>query len=68
MEADFSQLSQMFENLFRNVIEHGGDDVTVSVGRTWDGFYVEDTGPGIPEDERDDVLDRGTQQNAKRLD
>jgi signal transduction histidine kinase len=33
--------------------------VTVRVGRTRDGFYVEDTGPGIPENERDDVLDSG---------
>ncbi|WP_255152965.1 MULTISPECIES: ATP-binding protein [Haloarculaceae] len=40
-------------------MEYGQDDVTVRVDRTRDGFYVEDTGPGIPENERDDVLDSG---------
>ena len=42
MGADFSRFSQMFENLFRNAFEHGGDNVTMRVGRTWDGFSVED--------------------------
>jgi PAS domain S-box-containing protein len=39
--------------------EHGGDDVTVTVGELSDGFYVEDDGPGIPEDERDRVFESG---------
>ncbi|AGB15144.1 signal transduction histidine kinase [Halovivax ruber XH-70] len=30
--ADESRLSQVFENLFRNAVEHGGPDVTVTVG------------------------------------
>ncbi len=37
------------ENLFRNAVEHGGDDVTVSVGTESWGFYVTDDGPGIPD-------------------
>ncbi|WP_323190531.1 histidine kinase N-terminal 7TM domain-containing protein [Halostella sp. PRR32] len=37
------------------------DDLTVRVGRLdgQEGFYVEDDGPGIPESERSQVLERG---------
>ena len=59
IRADRSRLKQLFENLFRNAVEHGGDGVTVTVGPLADGFYVEDDGPGIPDDERDTVFDAG---------
>ena len=59
VEADRSRLQQLFENLYRNAIEHGGDDVTVSVGAIDDGFYVADTGPGIPPPDREDVFEAG---------
>ena len=59
IEADDDRLCQLLENLFRNAIEHGGDDVTVTVGTVDDGFYVEDDGPGIPADRRDDVFSAG---------
>ncbi|TYT61946.1 ATP-binding protein [Natrialba swarupiae] len=49
----------VFENLFKNAIDHGESDVTVRVGPLEDGFYVEDTGPGIPESERESVLQAG---------
>ena len=56
--GDWSRLQQVFENLFRNSVEHGGEDVTVRVGdlEGGDGVYVEDDGAGIPEDERDQVF------------
>lgn len=57
IHADESRLKQVFENLVRNAVEHGGREVTVTVGEVDDGFYVEDDGRGIPEDERDDVFD-----------
>jgi PAS domain S-box-containing protein len=57
--ADPDRLVQVFENLLRNSAEHGGDTVTVRVGPLRDGFYVEDDGPGIPEDDRDRVFDHG---------
>ena len=58
--GDRSRLQHVFENLFRNAVEHGGEDVTIRVGRIGDdGIYVEDTGPGIPADIRDDVFDPG---------
>jgi signal transduction histidine kinase len=39
----------------------GGGHVTITVGELADqaGFYVEDDGPGIPEDERAEVFDLG---------
>lgn len=61
VRADRDRLSHVFENLFRNAVEHGGPDVTVRVGALdgGAGFYVEDDGPGIPEDERARVFDMG---------
>jgi PAS domain S-box-containing protein len=57
--ADSERLQQVFENLFRNAVEHGGPEVVVRVGPMTDGFYVEDDGPGIPEADRSKVFDHG---------
>jgi signal transduction histidine kinase len=57
--ADPSRLQQLFENLYRNAIEHAGEDVTVTVGELDGGFYIEDDGPGIAESERDQVFEMG---------
>ena len=57
--ADESRFQQLLENLFRNAIEHGGEDVTVRIGSRRAGFYVEDDGPGIPRDDRDRVFEWG---------
>ena len=60
VEGDQSRVIQLFENLFRNALEHGGDDVTIRVGPLADGgFYVEDDGPGIPPERRCEVLESG---------
>jgi signal transduction histidine kinase len=82
IEAGEDRLSHLFENLFRNAVEHGsanpdsqtphesGDDstgqVAIEVGPLSDaeGFYVEDDGPGIPEDVRAQVFDRGYTESA----
>ena len=57
--ADPDRLQRLLENLVRNAVEHGGDDVTVVVGGLDDGFYVEDDGRGIPEADRRTVLESG---------
>ncbi|WP_436936135.1 sensor histidine kinase [Halovenus marina] len=57
--ADPERLQQLFENLFRNAIEHGGSNVTITVGTLEDGFSIADDGPGIPEEERKQVFEFG---------
>jgi len=65
IRADRSRLQQLFENLFRNAIEHAGADVTVTVGEISEtnGFYVEDDGPGIPVEDRKQVFEAGYSTN-----
>jgi len=59
VEADADRLVQLLVNLLSNAVEHGGADVDVEVGATGAGFYVADDGTGIPEDDRDRVLEYG---------
>jgi len=59
IQADYDRLCQLLENLFRNAIEHSDGDVTVRVGNLDGGFYIEDDGPGIPEDAREEVFEVG---------
>lgn len=59
IHADGSSLQQLFENLYRNAVEHGGREVTVRVGEMENGFYVADTGVGIPESDTEVVFDAG---------
>jgi K+-sensing histidine kinase KdpD len=63
--ADPDRLAHVFENLFRNSVEHGGADVTVTLGRTDDGFYIADDGPGIPPDDRKSVFESGYTTSAE---
>ncbi|ADB61386.1 integral membrane sensor signal transduction histidine kinase [Haloterrigena turkmenica DSM 5511] len=74
-EADRDRLLRVFENLFRNSMEHGttsaasrtehpvvqqgGPSVSLEVGPTETGFYVADDGPGIPTDAVNDVFEYG---------
>jgi PAS domain S-box-containing protein len=57
--ADRDRLIEVFENLFRNSVEHGGDGVSIRVGPLPNGFYIEDDGPGIPEADRETVFEHG---------
>ena len=71
--VDSGRAKQLLENLFRNAVEHGtsegrpeadggvdsGSPVTVTVGESPTGFYVEDDGAGIPASRRESVLGAG---------
>lgn len=74
IESDTTRLQELFENLFRNAIEHSDEDVTVEVGMfnstpihseeghetsSSIGFYVADNGPGIPIEDRNQVFELG---------
>lgn len=65
------RLRGLFENLFRNAIEHASPDdetgskaadsagVSITVAVTENGFVVADDGPGVPLADREQVFDRG---------
>ncbi len=59
IRGDPHRVRTVFENLFRNAVEHAGEDATVRVGILEDGFAVEDDGSGIPEDQRQRVFEVG---------
>ena len=59
IKADRSRLQQLLENLIRNAVEHGGDGVTITIGDTEGGFFVEDDGPGVHNDAQENIFDPG---------
>jgi len=80
VDGDPGRLTQLFENLFRNsvehgstssrpqaddAVEHGGTDVSITVGSLPDdaGFFVADDGVGIPVERRDEVFEHGVTTN-----
>lgn len=59
VRADRDRLLQVFENLFKNAVDHGGSDVTVTVRPIADGFEVADDGSGIATGDRERVFEDG---------
>ncbi len=59
VRAHRSKLLTIFENLFRNALDHGPADVSVVVETTTGGFSVADDGPGIPANYLEDVFEYG---------
>jgi PAS domain S-box-containing protein len=67
IEADAERLQQLFENLYRNAIEHAGAECTVVVSAPEaheNGVSIADDGPGIPPDDRDLVFEHGYSTNS----
>ena len=75
VEADRDRFRNVFENLFRNAADHNDSPLTVRVGLldasaepTDDGqrsgFFIEDDGEGIPEDEYDEIFNHGYTTNS----
>lgn len=59
VRGDKSAVTRMFDNLLGNSMEHGETPVGVRVGELEDGFYIEDNGPGIPNENREQVFEQG---------
>lgn len=59
ISADETYVEHLFRNLFENAVEHGGADVTITVGELPTGFYIADNGPGVPADDRETVFEMG---------
>jgi signal transduction histidine kinase len=61
IHADAERLRRILNELIENTMVHTDGPVTVEIGplETAGGFYVADDGPGIPDDEREYVFDRG---------
>jgi signal transduction histidine kinase len=62
LRADPDRLTRLFENLYRNSVEHAGGDgaaTEVTVGSVDGGFFVADDGRGIPPAERERVFEPG---------
>lgn len=59
VRGDTEAVRRMLDNLLGNSLEHGESPVNVQVGELDGGFYIEDNGPGIPEDIRSEVFEQG---------
>lgn len=59
VRGDENAVTRLLENVIGSALEHAGEAVTVRVGGLRRGFYVEDDGPGIPDDRREAVFDPG---------
>ncbi len=72
LDADSGRLVELLGNLFRNAVEHGSTsdrhssadsvdlaDLTIRVGSTPDGFYVEDDGRGIDPERYEQIFETG---------
>ncbi|SDY35578.1 sensor histidine kinase [Halobellus clavatus] len=75
VKADRSRLMNVFENLFRNAREHNNPPLTIRVGilnsgtpgdhsESLTGFFIEDTGDGIPQEQHDEIFDHGYTTNT----
>ncbi len=59
IKGNRSLLRTVFENLFRNTVDHNETPLTVRVGIDQTNLFVEDTGAGIPPDQRDEIFAHG---------
>lgn len=58
--ADEDRLRQLLENLYWHILEHGGENVTVTVGDLDGGFCVKDESTELPAEERAALFEEET--------
>jgi two-component system, OmpR family, sensor histidine kinase KdpD len=70
--VDFAQWVRVVRNLVENAVLYAGEEARVRIGAAADGgsvtMWVEDTGVGIPADERDEVFDKFFRGRATLVD
>lgn len=67
IQADYDRLLHIFENLFRNAVEHNDPPIAVRVGMLGQppsetdstGLVVEDDGSGVPADDPEQIFEQG---------
>ncbi|SEL42183.1 histidine kinase N-terminal 7TM domain-containing protein [Haloferax larsenii] len=61
VHADPTRLQELVENVLRNAIDHGGEDVAITIGTLEDdrGFYIADDGSGIPLEAKEQIFESG---------
>ena len=61
LSCDAARVTQAFENIIRNAVEHGGSGVALTAGVLADerGVFIEDDGPGVPREARDRIFEKG---------
>ena len=74
IEAEHTRLRQLFNNLFRNSMQHGGDGISVRIGQIDPpddaggddtiGLYIADDGQGIDADHRGEIFEYGYSGSA----
>jgi signal transduction histidine kinase len=69
VDGDPSLIRILFQNLFRNAINHNDGSVTIRAGvvDSDDGFFVEDDGVGIPENMRKAVFQYGKTSRGESI-
>ncbi len=65
VHADRERFIQLLDNLFKNTVDHAGESPVVDVGAEPGTVWVADDGPGIPEEEREEVFEYGMTTNEE---
>jgi len=64
IHGDPEAVRRLLENLLDNALEHAGEDVSVRVGATDDGFFVADDGPGVEGDDPERLFEPGVSSKS----
>ncbi len=67
-----TRLTQLFQNLIDNALSFSNDNAAITISLVHEGakitVNIQDQGPGIPEDKREDIFDRFYSERPERED